>query len=129
MAFNLLATVGSALVSKMLNPQQQQAPAYTPLPRRPKVPLVIPPENWALRGVNPADVRLMDNPIIQAYSQSPTAPVPGGPEAAPEEKKPATGPSLKDTFLQSLVQGLGQRMFAGNQQPQHTYTPPTFRYR
>lgn len=118
----ILPAIASALISKAIaggGQQQSQSPIFQ-YQRRPRVPITPLPDNWMLRGGNPADARLAESPIIQAMNAVPT----------PEASKPqGEGEkfNLKNQFLSSLTNNLLQRVIFGGPQQSYSYAPPTFR--
>lgn len=121
MGFPLLATIGSALISKALSGGgQQQAPdPIFQFQRRLRTSMTPQNQPFPLRGVNPADAALASSPIIQAMETNQPA--------SEQPKKQGEDFDFKDQFLSSLTQGLVQRLLFGGGQSGYSYAPPTFR--
>jgi len=116
----ILPVIASALANKVLggDKEQPQAPVFQFQPRQRNL---MAPVNY--RGANLPNMRLTDNPIMAAFAAND----PNAPEETPKDKTKPGAASFKDNFLQSLTQGLVQRILFGGQQQQFTYAPPTFR--
>jgi len=116
----ILPAIASAVANKVFggDDKQPQAPVFQfqPRQRNPMAPV-------SYRGANLPNGRLTDNPILAAFAAND----PNAPEETPKDKEKPGAASFKDNFLQSLTQGLVQRILFGGPQQQFTYAPPTFR--
>lgn len=127
----ILIAIGSALLNKALNPQQQpQQQLDFNFPRRARLPRLP----FDLHGTNPLPAEpLGSDPILAAMMDS----VAPAPYASPEEETRVRGNAgngssflgrAGNEFMSSLTNSLVQRLiFGGGGQQAPTYAPPRFR--